>query len=344
MTFRFADPWLLLLALLPLAMLLLRVRRGGAEFSMFPLAAMSLNRSKGPAVWRLLMTGALSLLVLAAARPQYGRSITERTQSGRDLILVIDLSPSMQVDDLYDEKSSKRMDRLHAVCAAAKDFVDGRANDRIGLVFFAGTSLTSCPLTYDHQTVNSFIDRTEGQQRNLWQQGYSGLLGDGTNIGLGLGTALRSINDIKSKGRSIILITDGIDTRGLPNWVDPVTAARHAASKAIAIHAIGVGNPEGSMTTNDRAGRVFQQRVPVELLPDLNRLTQITKITDGLAFLASDQAGLKKILKQIDALETTDQSVRQRDDYSDRYVWPLLIGAALLVLALTLEPRMRGVT
>lgn len=344
MTFRFADPWLLLLALLPLAVLLARLRRGGAEFSMFPLASLSLQRSLGPTIQRVMIALALALLAIAAARPQYGRSVIERQQAGRDLILVIDLSPSMQVDDLVDAKSAERQDRLHGVCAAAKDFVAGRGNDRIGLVFFAGQALTSCPLTYDHDTINAFIDRTERQQHALWQQNHPGLLGDGTNIGLGLGTALRALNDLKSKGRSIILITDGIDTRSLPNWVDPLIAARHAGSKAIAIHAIGIGNPDGTMTQHDRAGRLYKQPVPSELLPDLNRLKQITKITDGMAALASDQAGLTKILKQIDKLETTDQSVRTREDYTDRFAWPLAVATLLLALALTLEPRLRGVT
>jgi hypothetical protein len=119
--------------------------------------------------------------VVAAARPQYGRSVVEREQAGRDLMLVIDLSGSMQIDDLDDGKGG-RQDRLATVVKAAKQFVAGRPDDRAGLVFFGDSALSSCPLTYDHDTVDQFLDRTERQQRALWARGEEGLLGGNTNM------------------------------------------------------------------------------------------------------------------------------------------------------------------
>jgi Ca-activated chloride channel homolog len=218
-----------------------------------------------------------------------------------------------------------------------------RANDRIGLVFFGSTALTSCPLTFDHETVDQFLQRTERQQRGLWQQNSHGLLEDGTNLGLGLGTALRGLTTLGAKGRSIILVTDGKDSVGLPNWVDPLLAARHAAAKKITVHAIGVGDAKGTMTAHDPFGRVFKQRVPPNYLPDLGRLKQITNLANGEAFIASDRAGLATMFKKIDELEPSPRTVRERDDFSDRFLWPLAAGMMMLALALTLEPRLRGV-
>ncbi len=342
MEFRFADPWLLLLALGAVLALVRRPRRGGAEFGAYPLARLALTPSRGPALHRLLIAAGLAAFAIAAARPQYGRTVVERAESGRDLMLVLDLSPSMTADDMVD-RDGRRCDRLKAVMAAAIDFVARRPNDRIGLVFFARTAMTSCPLTYDHETVRAFIERTERQQRALWGEGHKGLLSDGTNIGLGLGAALRAVQDPLSKGRALVLITDGIDTRQLPNWVDPLIAARHAATKKVTIHALGVGNADGTISSNDPFGGMHLQRVPRDLLPDLGRLREISGLTGGVAAIAGDAQELDALLAKIDALEETERSVPTREDYADRFHWPLVIGLALLALACFAEPRLRGV-
>lgn len=342
MDLRLAAPWLLTLLILPLVILWIRERRGGAAFSGFALAAAALRPSRGPLVFRVLMALGLGLLVLAAARPQAGRTIVEREQSGRDLMLVIDLSGSMQTDDLTSA-DGKRMDRLAAVFQAARGFIDKRPNDRIGLVFFSSTALTSCPLTYDHQTVVQFLERTERQQRALWEQGREeGLLGGATNIGLGLGIALKRLQATGALGRALILITDGADTRNLANWIDPLQAARRANDDKVKVYGIGVGNPEGTSTQRDLFGRVRVGRVPRELLPDMPRLESIAKIGGGLAFAANDAVGLKRVFARIDELEPTPRKVSTREDYSDRFFWPLAAGLLLITLALALEIRLRG--
>ena len=344
LSFRFADPWLLALALLALVVLLWRPRRGGATFSGFALAQETLRPSRGPALHRLLMAAGIALLVVALARPQAGRAVVEREQAGRDLQLVIDLSGSMQVDDLVDEKN-QRMDRLAAVMQAATRFVASRPNDRIGLVFFGDRALTSCPLTYDHETVTQFIDRTERQQRALWNAGHEkGLLGNATNLGLGLGTALRGLKDPKSKGRAIILITDGADSRELPSWVDPMEAARHAHATSVTVYGIGVGNPNGTRSERDPfTGRMRTGRLPGYLQPDMARLEAIVAQADGKAFRANDRVGLDQVFQRIDELEPTPRTVRMREDYADRNEWLLALGTLLIALTLVLEPRMRGV-
>ncbi len=341
--FRFAYPWLLLLLLSPVAVLLLPMNRGGASFAPFPLIA-ALPESRLPLVWRLLVASGLAALVIAAARPQFGQVVVEREQTGRDLVLVIDTSHSMAVDDIALADGT-RGDRLAAVFGAAKEFVAKRPDDRIGLVFFATNAVTSCPLTYDHHTITEFIDRTEAQQRERWEfvrTSEAGFLGDATNIGLGLGHAIRSLRDKNSLGKAIILITDGADSRELPNWVDPLAAARLAATRDATIYGIGVGNPAGTMTAQDRAGRTMSARVPRELLPDMARLTAIVSLAGGLSFPANDRAGLAQVLERIDQLQPTPHKIRTREDFSDRFALALAAGCALLALAFTLEPRLRG--
>jgi Ca-activated chloride channel homolog len=342
--FRFRDWGWLGLTLLGLMVLLWRPSRGGAAFSGFALAKEALRPSRGPGFHRLLIAAGLALLAVALARPQAGRAIIEREQAGRDLQLVIDLSGSMQVDDLLDEQN-QRMDRLAAVMQAAKRFVSNRPNDRIGLVFFGDRALTSCPLTYDHETVVQFIERTERQQRALWNAGHEkGLLGNATNLGLGLGTALRGVKDPKSKGRAIILITDGADSRELPSWVDPVEAARHAHSTGVKVYGIGVGNPNGTRSERDPfTGRVRTGRLPGYLQPDMARLETIVAQADGKAFRANDRAGLDQVFARIDELEPTPRAVRMREDFVDRNHWLLVLGTLLIAFALAFEPRLRGV-
>ncbi len=342
MNFRFADPWLLTGVVLPLLVLLWPMPRGGRAFAPTPLAMSVLRPSRGPLLHRVLLAAGLLALVVAAARPQYGQVITERSQAGRDLALVIDLSGSMQVDDLQDAGGS-RSDRLAGVMRAARTFVEGRADDRVGLIFFGDTALTSCPLTYDHDTVIQFLERTERQQRSLWAEGKEGLLGGNTNLGLGLGTALKSLRDAKALGRAVILITDGVDSRQLRNWIDPLVAARQADRLGVTVYGIGVGNPQGTYTLDGGFGRKVLRRVPGELLPDLSRLQAITSLANGSAFTATDATSLAEVFAKIDRLEPTPRTVRQRDDFADRHRWPLIIGLLLVALALTLEPRLRGI-
>ncbi len=344
MIFRFADPWLLLALVLPLAVLLIRVRRGGAAFGAYGIAAAALRPSRGPFVWRALIAAGLALLIIAAARPQYGRKVLEREQAGRDLMLVIDLSGSMRIDDILGA-DGKRGDRLGAVFSAAKDFTRRRPDDRIGLVLFSTEAVTACPLTYDHGTVAEFLDRIETQQRALWARSRgeeAGLLGAATNMGLGLGTAIRQMKQTNALGRAVILITDGVDTRRLANWVDPLIAAAKARAEEIVIYGIGVGDPQGTMEVRDLFGRVRRQHLTGDALPDMGRLSAICRAANGTAFAASDRAGLDDVLKQIDVLQPTPRQVKEADDFSDRFAWPLAAGLILIALALLAEPRLRG--
>ncbi len=345
MTWQLAQVWWLLALALPVAVLWWQPARGGAAFGPASLAMQVLRPSRGPLLWRLLLASGLALLALALARPTYGRTVTERSQDGRDLVLVIDLSRSMSVNDLTASDGT-RQDRLSAVFAAAADFTTRRPDDRIGLVFFSEHALTSCPLTYDHATVREFLTRTEEHERTMWASRGgrgSGLLGDGTNLGLGLGVALRQLTAKNSLGKAIILITDGADTRELPNWKDPLTAARSAKALDTTVYGIGVGDPQGTMTTTGDWGRTVAVRTPANLLPDAARLTAIATAGGGESFSASDRVSLDRILKRIEALQPTPRLVHERREDTDRFAWPLAAGLLLIALALLMETRMRGV-
>jgi Ca-activated chloride channel homolog len=338
--FRFAEPWFLLLLLGPLLLWWWQPRRALARFAATGLAA-ACRRARSPSWWRFGSLLALSLLIIAVARPQFGRTTQIHSADGRNLMLVLDLSGSMQLEDMRSE-DGERQDRFAAVMNAAKDFLAGRPNDRLGLVVFAENALTSCPLTYDHSTLIEFIDKLESQQRQLWRQDLS-LVGQGTNFGLGMGVALRRLKEVERDTTAIILITDGQDTRRLGNWVDPLEAARHAHELDIRIYAVGVGNAGGMVQKTDPfTGRIREMRLRAEELPDMDRLRHIASLAGGQALAAGDPAELKRVLAHIDQLETTSQEVRVREDYSDRFLLPLVLGSLLWGLLFVLEPKWRG--
>jgi Ca-activated chloride channel family protein len=346
MDFRFANPWFLAGMVLPVLVLVVRLRRGGAAFGAYPLAVMALPRSRGPALLRLLAAAALACGVIALARPQFGRTILEREKPGRDLMLVIDLSYSMTIDDVAPLEGGGN-DRLATVIDAARRFVRGRTEDRIGLVFFGSRAVASCPPTFDHATVDEFLTRTERMQRASWSdesraQGEQGLLGDGTNLGLGIGSALRWLSNRSADGRAIIVVTDGKDSIGMPGWKDPLQAARAARDKDIHVHCIGVGNPNGTRTVHDGFGSLRRVRLDSRFLPDPERLEEIAKAGSGEAFTANDGAALKRVFGELDRLEPHVHHVKTREDYADRFLPWLAACVACAGLALLAEPRLRG--
>ncbi|NRA38300.1 MAG: VWA domain-containing protein [Planctomycetes bacterium] len=361
--FIFGSQWYLLFLAIPLMLYVLKPSRGGAAFGAYNLLRTIARPSKGPKLFTLLMASGLGLLIIALARPQYGSEITEYNAEGRDLILVIDLSGSMQFDDMTDENNN-RITRLQTVITAANTFIEGRPNDRIGLVFFSERALSSCPVTHDHGTLKDILVRTQENLEGLWKARRD-LLGQGTNIGLGLGYALKALIHIDSDkendeinttlsninkpmkphakktslGRAIILITDGKDSYGKR---EPLIAARHARDNDIRIHAIGVGNPQGTITNRGLFGNTSVQRVSGDQLPDMNLLKSICSMSNGVAMAADNRDELDNVFKEIDQLEPSPRNQRTRNNYSDHFDLPLLIGLALCACALLFEPRLRG--
>ena len=257
---------------------------------------------------------ALILLIIALARPQSSTNWEESTTEGIDIILSMDISGSMLAEDL-------KPNRLEASKEVAMDFISKRANDRVGLVIFSGESFTQCPLTTDH---NVLI--------NLFKDVKSGMVEDGTAIGMGLATAVNRLKESDAISKVIILLTDGVNNKGV---VAPFTAAEIAKKFGIRVYTIGVG-------TEGYAPYPFQtpfgiQYQDVEVQIDEETLQNIATVTDGKYFRATNNSKLKEIYKDIDKLEKSKIEVTEfhkRSEEFNKFAIPALL---LLVLGFILD-------
>ena len=257
---------------------------------------------------------ALILLIIALARPQSSTNWEESITEGIDIILSMDISGSMLAEDL-------KPNRLEASKEVAMDFISKRANDRVGLVIFSGESFTQCPLTTDH---NVLI--------NLFKDVKSGMVEDGTAIGMGLATAVNRLKESDAISKVIILLTDGVNNKGV---VAPFTAAEIAKKFGIRVYTIGVG-------TEGYAPYPFQtpfgiQYQDVEVQIDEETLQNIATVTDGKYFRATNNSKLKEIYKDIDKLEKSKIEVTEfhkRSEEFNKFAIPALL---LLVLGFILE-------
>jgi Ca-activated chloride channel family protein len=320
----FAHPWFfLLLATVPaFAWWMLAKRRASIRYSDLSFLARASN--PGPLLRVIpvaLYAVALVMMVLALARPQRGRKFEEVQTQGIDIMLCIDVSGSMQAEDFAPRN------RLNVAKERAKEFIAKRSGDRIGLVIFAATSLTQCPLTHDKNILDGLIDRLD-----------FGMLDDGTAIGMGLGSAVARLRKSQAKERVIILLTDGVNNTG---DIDPITAAQAAASFNIKIYTIGVGSRgEVPFPVQDPVFGRRYARVKIDL--DTETLNRIAEITGGRSFLATDAEGLKNIYDEIDRMEPTTFKVKQYTVYSERagiflLLAVLFLAAGALVAGLVLR-------
>ena len=250
------------------------------------------------------------LLIFAIARPQSTTNWQESTTEGIDIILTMDISGSMLAQDL-------KPDRLEASKNVAMDFISKRINDRVGLVIFAGESFTQCPLTTDHKVL-----------MNLFQNVKSGLIEDGTAIGMGLATAVNRLKDSKAISKVVILLTDGVNNSGM---VAPLTAAEIAKKFGIRVYTIGVGTEGYAPYPFSTPFGIQYQDVEVKI--DETTLQDIATLTDGKYFRATNNKSLKEIYKDIDKLEKSKIEVTEfhkRSEEFRAFVFP-----ALIILMLT---------
>lgn len=318
---RFADPaYLLLLLGVPLLAWWYVVRgpsrTGSLRYSSLAAVARADRRRTGR--WRhalfVLRSLGLAALIVAFARPQTGVTAENVTTEGVDIVLALDLSSSMLAEDLDPN-------RIEAAKAVAADFVAGRRNDRIGLVVFAGDAFTQVPLTLDHGIVTAVLGELE-----------TGVIEDGTAIGMGLATAVKRLQGSSAESKVVVLLTDGRNNRG---EIDPVTAAQMAAALGVRIYAVGAGAEGVARVPVDDplfGRRYAQMRVDV----DEPTLRETADLTGGRYFRATDRASLQEIYAEIDALETTEMEVEQFTRYGELFHIPLAAGLALLVLEMTL--------
>ena len=221
----FYNPdFLYALALVPLLWIWYywRQKEQAAQLQISTLKGITQNswKSRGRHLIFLLRTIAIAILIVAFARPQSTLSWEDMTTEGIDIVISMDISGSMLAQDL-------KPDRLEASKNVAMDFISGRPNDRIGLVIFSGESFTQCPLTTDHQVL-----------QNLFANVKSGMVEDGTAIGMGLATAVNRLKESEAISKVIILLTDGVNNQGS---VAPLTAAKIAQKFGIRVYTIGVG-------------------------------------------------------------------------------------------------------
>jgi Ca-activated chloride channel family protein len=254
------------------------------------------------------------LLIIVLTRPQSSTNWEESTTEGIDIILTMDISGSMLAQDL-------KPDRLEASKNVAMDFISKRINDRVGLVIFAGESFTQCPLTTDH---NVLI--------NLFKDVKSGMVDDGTAIGMGLATAVNRLKDSEAISKVIILLTDGVNNSGM---VPPLTAAEIAEKFGIRVYTIGVG-------TEGFAPYPFQtpfgiQYQDVEVKIDEKTLQDIAILTDGKYFRATNNNSLKEIYKDIDALEKSKIEVTEFHKRSEEFFSFALWALSLMLLGFILQ-------
>ena len=226
----------------------------------------------------------IALLVIVLARPQSSSSWKNITTEGIDIILSMDISASMLAQDF-------KPNRLDASKEVAIDFIDSRPNDRIGLVIFSGESFTQCPLTTDHAVI-----------KNLFSGIKTGMIADGTAIGMGLANAVNRIKDSKAKSKVIILLTDGVNNIGS---IAPLTAADIAKLYGIRVYTIGTGTIGKALSPVALYPNGQYQYDYVDVKIDEEVLTKIAQLTGGKYFRATDKEKLKTVYKEIDKLEKT---------------------------------------
>lgn len=318
-----ANPeWLWLLLLLPIAIALhvwrrIKNKRPSLTFSdtSFLTDLPGNWRAYGTWVAPVLQWIAFLLIVLGMARPQLQNTTVERSAEGIDIVLSLDISTSMRAEDL-------KPNRFEAARNVAKDFINKRLSDRIGLVVFAQKSFTVVPPTLDYQLLKQLLDDVE-----------MGMIEDGTAIGMGLATAVNRLKDSEAKSKVIILLTDGQNNSG---EIDPVTAADLAASYGIKIYTIGAGTRgTAPYPVQDPIFGKRYQNVRVDI--DENMLTRIADMTGGAYFRATDTEKLREIYEQIDQLEKTEIEEMIYTDYQDLYARFLIPAFLLLLLSVASE-------
>lgn len=256
---------------------------------------------------------ALASLIIAMARPRKV-DISSQTKStkGIDIVMAIDVSGSMLAKDL-------RPNRMEALKEVAQNFVEGRPNDRIGIVLYAAEAYTKTPVTSDRAVVERAIQSIQ----------YDTNLQDGTGIGMGLTTAVNRLKDSKAKSKVIILLTDGVNNSG---FIEPETASQIAREFGIKVYTIGLGTNGNAMFPYAFApGGGFLFRMEhVEI--DVNLLQTIARNTGGKYFRATSNSKLESIYKEINKLETTEIQELKFYDYDEKYrpfVW--IAGILLLI-------------
>jgi len=320
----FAQPWLLLLLLLVPLLALLQGGRGAAPAVVFsslqPLRALGkVRRSRRGAWLTSLLLFSLALLIVALARPRQGKTISQVQASGIDIMLALDVSRSMLAEDFT--VGGERANRLDAVKQVTQKFIEGRPNDRIGILCFAGRPYLVSPLTLDHDWLLQNLERVR-----------IGLVEDGTAIGSAIASAANRLKDKEAKSRIVVLLTDGDNNAGK---VKPTDAAEAAKALGIKVYSVGAGTRGfAPVPMRDMFGRTVYRNVKVDV--DEETLKKVAAISGAEFYRATDTKTLGEIFEQIDKLEKSTVELSQYRQYRDLFPWFLGSGFALLALQVVL--------
>jgi Ca-activated chloride channel homolog len=306
--------WLLLLIPVLTAWYIWRRRKQHGELNYSSFILLEGIRLPARAKWRhmlfvLRMLG-LACIIAALARPQSRSSWKDTKTEGIDIVISMDVSLSMLAKDF-------KPDRLKVAKDVIMDFIDARPDDRIGLVLFGGEAFTQCPLTSDHKVL-----------KNMFPQIRAGMLDQGTAIGLGLANAVARIRESKAKSKVIILISDGVNNVG---EISPITAGELAATYGIRVYSIGVGSKGKALqpVAMYAQGEYEYDYVDVEI--DEKMMSELSDMTGGKYFRATDKESLQNIYAEIDKMEKTIISEKSFSNKAEHFL-PLAIAAAIFLL------------
>lgn len=310
--FQFAWPWLFLALPLPfLVVALPPVDKSQGAALWMPFADRLARRDATPQLpvrrnWHYALAWLMwGCLLLAATRPQWIGDIEGMPASGRDMMLAVDISGSMETEDMV--VNGRDVSRIDAVKTLMSEFIARRAGDRLGLILFGSQAYVQVPLSFDLSTIRTLLNEAE-----------LGFAGNGTAIGDAVGLAVKKLQQRPAAGRVLVLLTDGANNAGA---VSPMTAAGLARDAGVRIYTIGLGS---DASTGVRTILRNQQS-------DLNEplLTDIAKITGGRFFRARDTRELSQVYQVLDALEPLEQERKGARPIKEYYHFPLLILAAL---------------
>lgn len=263
----------------------------------------------------ILRVLALTLLIVAVARPRSGTEIVEESSEGIDIMIALDVSSSMQAEDF------KPHNRLHVAKEEIKKFIQRRPHDRIGLVVFARNSFTQCPLTVDHGVLLQFVDMVD-----------FGVLDDGTAIGMAIANGVNRLRESDAASKIMVVLTDGVNNSG---EIDPLTAANIAATFDIKIYTIGAGRPGNAMVPYDDP--IFGKRYiysPTRIDEDV--LKEIAQRTKGRYFRARSGEELEDIYEEIDQLEKTEIKTSMHMRYRELFHYFAYGGLLFLILEIVM--------
>jgi Ca-activated chloride channel family protein len=280
------------------------------------LQTQSILKKDSWSIW--LAVAVWILLVIASARPQWLGEPIEQAISGRDLMMAVDLSRSMEAQDFMINK--RAVDRLTAIKAIASDFVNRRVGDRLGLILFGTQAYLQTPLTFDRKTVQTLLD-----------EAVIGLAGDNTAIGDAIGLAVKRLKDQPANSHVLILLTDGANTAG---EVTPLKAAELAAENGLKIYTIGVGADE--MLVPSFFG---SHKVNPSLDLDEKTLVKIAESTGGSYYRARNTEELNNIYMRLDELEPIEKDKQYFRPRTELYIYPLALALVLLTVLCGLKLR-----